>query len=103
MIQFFRKIRQNMIKENKASKYMLYAIGEIVLVVIGILIALSINNWNESRIDRKLETAILKQLRSEFKSNLKQLDEKIGIRDYMMNSAIQLLANIDNPYIRNVD
>jgi uncharacterized membrane protein YvbJ len=103
MIKFFRKIRQNMIKENKASKYMLYAIGEIVLVVIGILIALSINNWNESRIDRKLETAILKQLRSEFKSNLKQLDEKIGIRDYMMNSAIQLLANIDNPYIRNVD
>ena len=49
MIKFFRKIRQNMIKENKVSKYMLYAIGEIVLVVVGILIALSINNWNESR------------------------------------------------------
>jgi hypothetical protein len=49
MIKFFRKIRQNMIKENKVSKYMLYAIGEIVLVVIGILIALSINNWNELR------------------------------------------------------
>ena len=49
MIKFFRKIRQNMIKENKVSKYLLYAIGEIVLVVIGILIALSINNWNENR------------------------------------------------------
>ncbi|VAV86217.1 FIG00653203: hypothetical protein [hydrothermal vent metagenome] len=49
MIKFFRKIRQNMIKENRASKYLLYAIGEIVLVVIGILIALSINNWNENR------------------------------------------------------
>ena len=47
MIKFFRKIRQNMIKENKASKYLLYAIGEIILVVIGILIALSINNWND--------------------------------------------------------
>ena len=47
MIKFFRKIRQNMIKENKVSKYLLYAIGEIILVVIGILIALSINNWNE--------------------------------------------------------
>tara|TARA_R110002126_G_scaffold77835_9_gene194098 strand:- start:820 stop:1611 length:792 start_codon:yes stop_codon:yes gene_type:complete len=103
MIKFFRKIRQNLLSDGKTGKYLKYAIGEIVLVVIGILIALSINNWNESRIDRKLETAILKQLRSEFKSNLKQLDEKIGIRDYMMNSAIQLLANIDNPNIRNVD
>jgi sensor domain CHASE-containing protein len=49
MIKFFRKIRQNMIKENRTSKYLLYAIGEIVLVVIGILIALSINNSNQER------------------------------------------------------
>jgi len=49
MIKFFRKIRQQLLTENKFSKYLLYAIGEIVLVVIGILIALSINNWNESR------------------------------------------------------
>jgi hypothetical protein len=47
MIKFFRKIRQKMLTENKFSKYLIYAIGEIVLVVIGILIALSINNWNE--------------------------------------------------------
>ncbi len=50
-----------------------------------------------------MEIAILKQLRSELNSNLKQLDEKIGIRNYMMNSAIQLLANIDNPSIREID
>jgi len=56
MIKFFRKIRQNMIKENRTSKYLLYAIGEIALVVIGILIALSINNWNEN----KKEEVILK-------------------------------------------
>jgi tetratricopeptide (TPR) repeat protein len=49
MIKFFRKIRQNLLTENKFSKYMLYAIGEIILVVIGILIALQINNWNEYR------------------------------------------------------
>ena len=48
MIKFFRKIRQRLLTENKFSKYLLYAIGEIVLVVVGILIALSINNWNES-------------------------------------------------------
>jgi hypothetical protein len=49
MIKFFRKIRQNLLMENKTGKYFKYAIGEIVLVVIGILIALSINNWNENR------------------------------------------------------
>jgi len=47
MIKFFRKIRQQLLAENKFTKYLIYAIGEIVLVVIGILIALSINNWNE--------------------------------------------------------
>jgi hypothetical protein len=90
-------------EKNKTGKYLKYAIGEVVLVVIGILIALSINNWNESRIDRISEQAILRQLKSEFNSNLKQLDEKIGIRSYIINSAIQLLANIDNPSIRNID
>ena len=47
MIKFFRKIRQKLVSENKFSKYLIYAIGEIILVVIGILIALQINNWNE--------------------------------------------------------
>ena len=51
MLKFFRHIRQNLIMKNKTSKYFGYAIGEIILVVIGILIALSINNWNENRKD----------------------------------------------------
>ncbi len=49
MIKFFRKIRQQLLVQNKVSRYLLYALGEIVLVVLGILIALSINNWNEER------------------------------------------------------
>ncbi|MDT0622672.1 DUF6090 family protein [Croceitalea vernalis] len=49
MIKFFRKIRQNLLLENKTGKYLKYAIGEILLVVIGILLALQINNWNERR------------------------------------------------------
>jgi len=53
MIKFFRHIRQRMIKENRFSRYMLYAIGEIVLVVIGILLALQINDWNSARITQK--------------------------------------------------
>ena len=49
MIKFFRKIRKNLLSENKFSKYLLYAIGEIALVMIGILLALSVSNWNSQR------------------------------------------------------
>ena len=59
MVKFFRKIRYDLMKKNKTGKYFKYAIGEIVLVVIGILIALQINNWNESRKENvKLKKAI---------------------------------------------
>ena len=58
MIKFFRKIRQDFLRDNKIGDYLKYAVGEIVLVVIGILIALSINNWNESR-KNDLEQALL--------------------------------------------
>jgi hypothetical protein len=52
LIKFFRKIRQKTLTENKFGKYLTYGIGEIILVVIGILIALQINNWNEERLVR---------------------------------------------------
>tara|TARA_R110001632_G_scaffold129726_2_gene243805 strand:- start:335 stop:1087 length:753 start_codon:yes stop_codon:yes gene_type:complete len=69
MIKFLRRIRQRLLTENKFNKYLLYAIGEIILVVIGILIALQINNWNENRQIKKLENASIKGLFSEFKLN----------------------------------
>jgi len=103
MIKFFRKIRQQLLIENKTGRYLKYAIGEIILVVIGILIALQINTWNEDRKAQKQETAILKQLRVEFESNLKQLDEKIRSKQELMNSAIQLFKYIDEPSLRNKD
>lgn len=59
MLKFFRKVRQNLIDKGDAKRYLLYAIGEIFLVVIGILIALQINNWNETRKDRQQEQQIL--------------------------------------------
>jgi len=62
MIKFFRHTRQRMIKENRVSKYLLYGIGEIVLVVIGIMIALQINNWNEDRSERKEEKEYISSL-----------------------------------------
>ena len=71
MIKFFRKIRYNLMSENKTAKYFKYAIGEIILVVIGILIALQINNWNEKQKDIEKEQQILLSLREEFKQNIK--------------------------------
>ncbi|MEO0504903.1 MAG: DUF6090 family protein [Bacteroidota bacterium] len=97
MIQFFRRIRQKLLEENRFSKYLLYAIGEIILVVIGILIALSINNWNEKQKDLVKEQLILKQLFSEYQSNLKQLDEKILMRNQALEACNNLLKRIDNP------
>ena len=74
MIKFFRKIRQKLLSENKFSKYLIYAIGEIFLVVIGILIALSINSWNQGRIDKKSESKYLKDIKKEIQNNNSVLD-----------------------------
>ena len=68
MIKFFRKIRQNLLMENKTGKYFKYALGEIILVVIGILIALQVNNWNEGEKLRKTQNAYLKQLATDVDS-----------------------------------
>ncbi|MFT6960251.1 MAG: hypothetical protein ACJA17_001353, partial [Polaribacter sp.] len=69
MIKFFRKIRQKMLTENKFGKYMTYAVGEVILVVIGILIAVSINNWNQERQLENEEKVILKNIHTEFLEN----------------------------------
>lgn len=90
MIKFFRHIRKRLVSENKLSKYLLYAIGEIVLVVIGILIALSINNWNEGRLALDKERTTLSNLNSEFSENLKDLDSinTILLRTIQANESI---------------
>jgi hypothetical protein len=74
MIKFFRKIRQKMLTENKFSKYLIYAIGEIVLVMIGILLAVQVNNWNNNRIQSKKESNYIEQINSEFLLNRIQFD-----------------------------
>ena len=76
MIKFFRKIRQNLLSENQFSKYLIYAIGEIVLVVIGILIALQINNWNQGRIEHKETTVLLSNLKFDVEANINKLKEQ---------------------------
>ncbi len=103
MINFFRKIRKQLADANKPFTYMRYAIGEIVLVVIGILIALSINNWNENRLERRQEEALLNQLKTEFSMNLAQLDDKIAVKEELIHSVLRLFQYIDHPSLRNKD
>ncbi|WP_079514700.1 DUF6090 family protein [Maribacter arcticus] len=91
MIKFFRKIRQKMLTENKFNKYLIYAIGEIVLVVIGILIALAINNNNEENKNIEQEQVILKQLKADYKSNLLQLENKIEMRRKLISESLNIL------------
>ena len=75
MTNFFRKIRKQLADDNQFFKYARYAIGEIVLVVVGILIALQINNWNEHQKEIKEEQQILNNINNEFKNNYKLLEK----------------------------
>ena len=63
MLRAFRKMRSSLLSENKFTRYFFYALGEIFLVVIGILIALQVNNWNENRKSKSIEKVILMQLK----------------------------------------
>jgi len=87
MINFFRKIRKKLADDNKPLKYMRYAIGEIVLVVIGILIALSINNWNEWRKDREKEQKVLETLADNLERNSVILREGLSRVEELHKSA----------------
>ncbi len=77
MIKLFRQSRQNLIMENKTSNYIKYAIGEVVLVVIGILLAIQLNQWRMESNNNKQAKIVLSALKLEFESNLKQLDTVI--------------------------
>jgi hypothetical protein len=99
MIKFFRQIRQQLLSKNppdpsiragKFSKYLLYAIGEIILVVIGILIALKINSWNQQRIEDKLETELLLGLMEEFQYNLVELDASLKVNQKVTQACLEL-------------
>lgn len=86
MLKFFRKIRQNLLMENKTGKYFKYAVGEIALVMIGILLALQVNNWNNNRIDSKREANYIKNIERDLNNQLTAIDIQIAyeakIADY---------------------
>ena len=77
MLKFFRRIRQDLIESNNTRKYFFYAIAEIMLVVIGILIALQVNNWNEQRKQRKIEVQVLNDVLENLGVNINRLQSMI--------------------------
>jgi len=119
MIKLFRNIRKNLLKEGKTANYLKYAIGEIVLVVIGILLALQINNWNENRKLQKEELKLLHDIKANLKATLEdfemdtlvsyqQIQKYQKIEHYMqkglpysneLDSAFGVLTFWNNPYI----
>ena len=84
MIKFFRNIRQNLLSEGKTSKYLKYAIGEIVLVVIGILIALQLNTWNAQRIQENEIRATYERVLEEINSTREQVLQKTTMFDSIL-------------------
>ena len=103
MIKFFRKIRQNLLMENKTGKpayrtgrYLKYAIGEIILVVIGILIALGINTWNTANNLSNKETTLLIEMKSNLESDLEGLKWDINKNERLLKANRIVLKSLNN-------
>ncbi len=94
MIKFFRKTRYNLMETGKTGKYFKYAIGEIILVVIGILIALGINNWNEQRNLNKMGVQFLKDIKADLKKDLLLADSILKIN----KQSFSLISSIDSVF-----
>jgi len=105
MLRFFRQIRQRVLTENKFSKYLLYAVGEILLVVIGILIALQIDNWNEERKMRIVEFQTLLEIQASLENNIRILDRTIVTESEYLSYNQMILDHINNrkPYTKELD
>ncbi|TXE18812.1 hypothetical protein ES692_05000 [Psychroserpens burtonensis] len=95
MIKLFRNTRKSLIKENQTTKYLLYALGEIILVVFGILIALQINNWSENRKQRTIEKVYIENIKIDLKLNLKSLKNFIAERNNTITS-VELVLDFFN-------
>jgi len=92
MIKLFRNIRQTHLVQGKTSIYLRYAIGEIVLVVIGILIALQINDWNDSRIQKQKESVYLKNFNRDLKEQLASIEFQIAYETKIRNVATPIVV-----------
>ena len=81
MLRFFSSIRKTLINEGKTSRYVRYAVGEFMLIVLGILVALQIQNWNEGRKQGQQRLELIENLKQDFKSNLTRFNESLALYD----------------------
>ncbi|MFC3416164.1 DUF6090 family protein [Algoriphagus hitonicola] len=102
MLKFFRKIRQKFLLQDRVTRYLVYAIGEIFLVVIGILIALQVNNWNEDRKTKAAEQKLLASLLEEFDSNAVILDQTMELNEQIITNSTQI-GDFTGPSIGDFD
>jgi hypothetical protein len=103
MIKFFRKIRQKVLMENKTGKYFKYAIGEIVLVVIGILIALQINNWNENRKKEALKDEYKIALINDYTNDTIQVNDRLSRNNLRIERINSLGDSLTNGHFNNLE
>ena len=96
MIRFFRQIRFKLMTSGNTSKYLKYAIGEIILVVIGILIALQINNWNENRKDNIAIRKVLKEINEDLLEDVTELEKIIQIRTEDFEAQKRIISSLEN-------
>ena len=101
MIKFFRKIRLDLMKKNKTSQYIKYAIGEIILVMIGILLALQVNNWNNVRLKKQVENNILKQAVIDIQSMLNDMKGDQGVLKMGIKSHLNITEYINQDLTYN--
>ncbi|MDX1472406.1 MAG: DUF6090 family protein, partial [Flavobacteriaceae bacterium] len=92
MSKVFHKKRKSSIRDSKFMRYLLYAIGEIILVVIGILIALQVNNWNQNRIEDKERTKLVKSLSDELSKNLEVFRNRRKYINHCQEKALKIMA-----------
>lgn len=94
MLRFFRHIRKELMEKKKIKTYVFYALGEIVLVMVGILLALQINNWNEDRIERQQELKLLSQIQSDLMTTSESINDLSGRLEFSSSSADSLLQSL---------
>lgn len=97
MLRFFRQIRQRLITDNKFTKYLLYAVGEILLVVIGILIALQVNTWKEERENKSRQHAFYRSVMVDLKSDRSNIEDLSAFYKKRIDNLTWLLIRVRNP------
>ena len=100
MLKFFRQIRSRLLQENKLTQYLIYAIGEILLVMVGILLALQVNNWNETKKSNQYENKLSINMSKAIENNFPDIRISLNYTKRAINSIEIIINNFENnqPY-----